>query len=31
VRLYGGDMSAGASATGGFELRARIPLDGVSP
>jgi signal transduction histidine kinase len=31
VRLYGGDMSAGASATGGFELRARIPLDGVNP
>jgi signal transduction histidine kinase len=31
VRLYGGDMSAGASATGGFEVRARIPLDGVNP
>jgi signal transduction histidine kinase len=31
VRLYGGDMSAGASATGGFELRARLPMDGVSP
>jgi signal transduction histidine kinase len=27
-RLYGGDMSAGASATGGFELRARIPWTG---
>ncbi|MDX6319444.1 MAG: hypothetical protein QOD35_2844 [Nocardioidaceae bacterium] len=31
VRLYGGDMSAGASATGGFVLRARIPVDVVSP
>jgi signal transduction histidine kinase len=31
VRLYGGDMSAGASATGGFEVRARIPVDGVNP
>jgi signal transduction histidine kinase len=31
VRLYGGDMSAGASATGGFVLRARLSLDGVSP
>ena len=31
VRLYGGDMSAGASATGGFVLRARIPVDTVSP
>jgi signal transduction histidine kinase len=31
VRLYGGDMTAGASATGGFEVRARIPLDGVNP
>jgi signal transduction histidine kinase len=31
VRLYGGDMSAGASATGGFVLRARIPVDAVNP
>jgi signal transduction histidine kinase len=31
VRLYGGDMSAGASANGGFVLRARLPLEGVSP
>jgi signal transduction histidine kinase len=30
VRLYGGDMSAGASATGGFVLRARLPVDAVS-
>lgn len=30
VRLYGGDMSAGAAATGGFVLRARLPVDGVS-
>jgi signal transduction histidine kinase len=29
VRLYGGDLSAGASATGGFVLRARLPGDGV--
>ncbi|HYO34403.1 MAG TPA: sensor histidine kinase [Nocardioidaceae bacterium] len=31
VRLYGGDMSAGASDTGGFELRARLQVDGVRP
>jgi signal transduction histidine kinase len=30
VRLYGGDMSAGESATGGFVLRARLPVDAVS-
>jgi signal transduction histidine kinase len=30
VRLYGGDMSAGASPTGGFVLRARLPVDGMS-
>ena len=29
VRLYGGEMTAGASATGGFVLRARLPVDGV--
>jgi signal transduction histidine kinase len=28
VRLYGGDLSAGASASGGFLLRARLPVDG---
>jgi signal transduction histidine kinase len=26
VKIYGGDLSAGASATGGFALRARLPL-----
>ena len=30
VRLYGGDMSAGASASGGFVLRARLPVNGAS-
>jgi signal transduction histidine kinase len=29
VRLYGGDLVAGASSTGGFELRARLPLRGA--
>jgi signal transduction histidine kinase len=29
VKIYGGQMSAGASRTGGYVLRARIPLDGV--
>jgi signal transduction histidine kinase len=28
VKIYGGDMSAGRSGTGGFVLRARLPLDG---
>jgi signal transduction histidine kinase len=28
VRLYGGELRAGAGPTGGFEVRARIPLDG---
>ena len=27
VRIYGGDMSAGAAETGGFVLRAQLPLD----
>jgi len=27
VKIYGGDLTAGASATGGFALRARLPLD----
>jgi signal transduction histidine kinase len=28
VKIYGGDMSAGRSAAGGFVLRARLPLNG---
>ena len=28
VKIYGGEMSAGAAAAGGFELRARLPLEG---
>ena len=28
VKIYGGDMTAGAAAAGGFALRARLPLDG---
>jgi signal transduction histidine kinase len=31
VRLYGGDMSAGTSASGGFVLRVRLPMEGVNP
>jgi signal transduction histidine kinase len=27
VKIYGGDMSAGAADTGGFLLRARLPVD----
>jgi signal transduction histidine kinase len=27
VKIYGGDMSAGTADTGGFVLRARLPLD----
>jgi hypothetical protein len=27
VKIYGGDMSAGAAETGGFLLRARLPVD----
>ena len=27
VKIYGGDMSAGAGDTGGFVLRARLPVD----
>jgi signal transduction histidine kinase len=27
VKIYGGDMSAGAAETGGFVLRARLPVD----
>ena len=30
VKIYGGDMSAGASSTGGFALRAWLPLDGAA-
>ncbi len=29
VKIYGGDMSAGASRSGGFELRAWLPMDGA--
>ncbi|MFI7067328.1 sensor histidine kinase [Kribbella sp. NPDC050124] len=28
VKIFGGDMTAGAARTGGFVLRARLPLDG---
>jgi len=28
VKIYGGDMSAGTSPSGGFVLRARLPLNG---
>jgi signal transduction histidine kinase len=31
VKIYGGEMSAGVSATGGFALRVRLPLDGGPP
>lgn len=27
VKIYGGDMSAGATPSGGFVLRARLPMD----
>ncbi|MGA2926200.1 MAG: histidine kinase [Solirubrobacteraceae bacterium] len=29
VRLYGGDLHAGQRIDGGFEVRARIPIDGA--
>lgn len=29
VKIYGGDMTTGRSPTGGFVLRARIPMGGV--
>jgi signal transduction histidine kinase len=29
VRLYGGELRAGRRAGGGFEVRARIPFDGI--
>ena len=29
VKIYGGDLSAGAAEDGGYLLRARLPLDGV--
>ena len=28
VKIYGGDMSAFATTSGGFVLRASLPLDG---
>ena len=32
VRLYGGELHAGRRTdTHGFEVRARIPLDGIGP
>jgi len=31
VRLYGGVLRAGAGPSGGFEVHARIPLDGSEP
>jgi signal transduction histidine kinase len=31
VKIYGGEMSAGPSDTGGFVLRARLPVEGRSP
>ncbi|HEY9493704.1 MAG TPA: ATP-binding protein, partial [Intrasporangium sp.] len=31
VKIYGGQMSAGASRAGGYVLRARFPLDGAGP
>jgi signal transduction histidine kinase len=29
VKIYGGDMTAGATETGGFALCARLPMDGA--
>ncbi len=31
IALYGGELHAGRRRDGGFEVRARIPLDGVVP
>ena len=31
VKIYGGDMTAGAASGGGFVLRARLPLGGNGP
>lgn len=31
VKIYGGEMSAGAAPGGGFVLTARLPLDGARP
>ena len=31
VKIYGGEMTAGAGADGGFRLRTRLPLDGGRP
>jgi signal transduction histidine kinase len=30
VKIYGGEMTAGVSRSGGYVLRARIPLDGAT-
>jgi signal transduction histidine kinase len=31
VKLYGGELRTGPRAAGGFEVSARIPLNGISP
>jgi signal transduction histidine kinase len=31
VKLFGGEMTAGAAPGGGFVVRARLPLDGTAP
>ena len=31
VKIYGGEMSAGAAAGGGFVLSARLPIEGYEP
>ena len=28
VKIFGGEMTAGAAVAGGFVLRARLPVDG---
>jgi signal transduction histidine kinase len=30
VKIFGGELEAGATGTGGFALRARLPLDGTA-
>lgn len=31
VKIYGGEMTAGAAPGGGFVLSARLPLEGYQP
>jgi signal transduction histidine kinase len=31
VKIYGGEMTAGAASGGGFALRTRLPLTGYAP